>query len=174
MCLLLLFLSQGGYHLFYTIRQYEIEEEMKHRLLSSVPERLLEVVDEATNKHNIEWEEEGREFYLHGQLYDVAYIKVVNGRTLIYCLNDVKEEKLLSDLAKITGNQADQNNGNPSGSHTVKFHSPDLILFAQAGTLPEQTTEQKYFVHSTKLISVTTDILTPPPDQKQKNKTGIL
>lgn len=93
---------------------------------------------------------------------------------MIYCLNDVKEEKLLATLAKISSNHADQGGGNPAGDHTVKFHSPDLILFTETGLIPQQIIQQRYFVHTINLISVTTDVLTPPPDQKSKNQTEIL
>lgn len=135
---------------------------------------MLDVIDADINKNNIDWEDEGREFYLHGRLYDVAYTRTVNGRTFIYCLNDTKEEKLLANLVKISGNQVDQNGGNPAGDHMVKFHSPDLILFTETGFLPQQILQQRYFVNTINLISVTTDVPTPPPDQKQKNKIEIL
>jgi len=170
----LLFLSQAGYRIIFAFRQYQIREEVKQRLLASIPEKMLDVIDADLNKEKIEWEDEGREFYLQGQLYDIAYTKIVNGRVLIYCLNDVKEEKLLATLAKINVNQTNQKSGNPAGDHKVKFHSPDLILFAEPDLLPEQVLQQRYFVHTINLISVTTDVPTPPPDQKSKNQTEIL
>ena len=79
--LLLLFFSQMGYYFFYMFQQHQIKEAVKHELLAKLPESSLEIIDANAQKNDIEWEEEGKEFYLHGQMYDVAFIKISNGIT---------------------------------------------------------------------------------------------
>lgn len=172
--LLLLFLSQGGYHIYYSVKQYQIKEAVKQELLATVPEALLDIIDADRNKNDIEWEEEGREFYLHGQMYDVAYLKTVNGKKLIYCLNDTREEGLLKDLSKLVSGNTNKPGGTQPGQHTAKFQSPDFIILSENIVVPEQAKSEKYFYRAEKLIAVITDLITPPPDQKSKNQTEIL
>lgn len=170
----MLFFSQAGYHIIFSFRQYGIKEEVKQQLLASLPETVLDIIDAEINKDAIDWKEEGREFYLHGQMYDVAFTKIVNGRTLIYCLNDKREEKLLKDLNKqLYGNTNKPGSGHP-GQQQIKFQSPDFILLAESAALTPQQPKQKYFYRIEKLTSVITELITPPPDQKSKNQTEIL
>lgn len=170
----MLFLSQAGYHIIFTIRQFEIKEEVKQQLLASLPETVLDIIDAESNKAAIDWEEEGREFYLHGQMYDVAFTKIVNGRTLIYCLNDKREEKLVKDLNKLLYANTNKPGSNHPGQQLIKFQSPDFILSAEPLSSPQQQPKQKYFYREEKLTSVITELITPPPDQKSKNQTEIL
>lgn len=143
-------------------------------MLASLPETVLDIVDAETNKDAIDWEEEGREFYLHGQMYDVAFIKQVNGRNLIYCLNDKREEKLVKDLNKLLYGNTNRPGSSHPGQQQIKFQSPDFILLTEPAVLPEQQLTQKYFYRAEKLTSVITELITPPPDQKSKNQTEIL
>lgn len=162
--MLLLFFSQAGYYLFFTIQQHRLKESIKEQLLTTIPESSLDVIDVDLNKSNIEWEEEGKEFYLHGQLYDVAAIKNVNGKTLIYCLNDKKEELLLKNLAKTVASGNGQPSNSKHGQHTVKFQLPDYIFFSENTAATNQVVRQKHFGYSVALISIVTDVNTPPPD----------
>ncbi len=170
----MLFLSQAGYRIIFAFQQYEIKEEVKQQLLASLPETVLDIIDAETNKEAIYWEEEDREFYLHGQLYDVAFTKRVNGRTLIYCLNDKQEEKLLKDLNTLLYGNANKPGSNHPGRLQIKFQSPDFILLTQPVALSQQQVKQRYFYRTEKLTSVITELITPPPDQKSINQTEIL
>jgi hypothetical protein len=159
--LLLFFLNQAGYLISFLVQEYQAEEAIKRQLLSTIPESSLDVIDADINKDDIEWEDEGREFYLHGQMYDVAYIKNVNGKTLIYCLNDTKEEDLFKNFSKnITG--ADDKSQN--GQHTVKYQVPDYLLFSTIFIATSQDVRQKHFGYTVALVTAINDINTPPPD----------
>ena len=162
--MLLLFFSQAGYYFFFTIQQHQIKESVKQQLLTAIPESSLDVIDADANKDDIEWEEEGREFYLHGQMYDVASIKKIEGKTLIYCLNDKKEEQLLNDLSKTVAAGNDQTSNSKNGQHTIKFQFPDCILFSENTATIRQAVRQKHFGYTIALISITPDVNTPPPD----------
>lgn len=160
--LLLLFFVQIGYHLFFIIQQYRIKEAVKHELLSELPESKLEKIDVAVFINEIEWEEENREFYLNGQMYDVAYIKIVNGKKIIYCLNDKREDEFLQSLNKIV--QSENNKSRSDKNHVIKFHLPDFIVqdhYVQAGI-----SIKPYALPAYKIIipDNITEINTPPPD----------
>jgi len=169
--LLLLFFSQIGYYFFYMFQQHEIKEAVKHELLAKLPESSLEIIDANTHKNDIEWEEEDREFYLHGQMYDVAFIKVINGKKLIYCLNDSKEEDLLKRLANAVNSGNQQSSSNKGGHHVIKFQLSDYIMLSQHIVTINEPVSVKYIDHSVALVTNVIEIFTPPPDLIFKNKT---
>jgi hypothetical protein len=106
----IIFLSELGYYFCYTLQQYQVKREVKRELLNNVASFLLEKIELEKNIQSIEWEEEGKEFYLAGQLYDVHKTIVENGKTILYCLNDVKEEELIKQMnnAAQPGNHKDK------------------------------------------------------------------
>ena len=171
---MLLFFSQIGYYFFYMFQQHEIKEAAKHALLAKLPESSLEIIDANTHKNDIEWEDEDREFYLNGQMYDVAYIKVVNGKTLIYCLNDSKESDLMKNLAHAVNAGNEQNSSNKHGHHIIKFQLSDFIILGDHAITKNEPVKVKYIDHSVALITNNIEIFTPPPDLIFKNKTCYL
>jgi len=162
--LFILFFSQIGYAVVTMIQRYHIKQQVEKQLLATISENELQVIDAELNKKAIVWEEEGKEFSMDGQLYDVAKIKNENGKTLIYCLNDVKEEQLLEKYSKAVQSATDQNSSRNGGDHIVKFQLADCLLFnAQVLNSIPQTVPQKYFVFNDKVISSYKEITTPPP-----------
>ena len=159
--LLLLFFSQLGYHFIYTIQQEEAKEEAKEKLLALLPDAALKMID--ANEHEIKWEEEGKEFYLYGQLYDVAKVKIINGKKILYCLNDKKEEQVLKDLSNSVQSGTDQNTNNKPGQHLVKFQLADFILFTEKITTVYQPARQKHVDGTAAIVYTIKEVNTPPP-----------
>jgi hypothetical protein len=156
-------------------QQHEIKEAVKHELLLKLPESSLEIIDATVHKNDIEWEEEGREFYLHGQMFDVAFIKVINGKKLIYCLNDSKEEDLLKRLARAVDSGNEQNTTGKEVHHVIKFQVSDFTILTQnILTIKNEPESIKYIDHQAALTTNVVEILTPPPDLIFKNKTCYL
>jgi hypothetical protein len=151
-------------------QQHELKEAVKHELLAKLPGSSLEIIDANTHKNDIEWKEEDKEFYLHGQMYDVAFIKVINGKTLIYCLNDSKEEDLLKRLANAVNSGNEQSSTSKHGHHIIKFQLSDFVMLPQH-TIINETVSMKYIDHSVALITNVIKIFTPPPELNLKNKT---
>ena len=133
--------------------------------MAALPESSLEIIDADINKNNIEWEEEGKEFYLHGEMYDVARVKKINGKTLIYCLNDKKEEQVLQDLAKAVQSGSDQNANGKPGLHLVKFQLADLNILSteKISVAVNQPARQKHFGYTVAIVSNNKEVNTPPP-----------
>ena len=133
--------------------------------MAALPESSLEIIDADINKNNIEWEEEGKEFYLYGEMYDVARVKKINGKTLIYCLNDKKEEQVLQDLAKAVQSGSDQNANGKPGQHLVKFQLADLNILSTEKTSVaiNQPARQKHFGYTVAIVSNNKEVNTPPP-----------
>ena len=162
--LLLLFFSQLGYQFIYAIRQADAKEEAKQKLLALIPEAALELIDAGANKNDIKWEEAGKEFYLHGQRFDIAKIKEVNGKTMLYCLNDKKEEQVLQDLSKSIQSASDQSANSKPGQHLVKFQIADFILDTQKIiTTTYQPARQKHVGYIVAIANTIKEVNTPPP-----------
>jgi len=163
--LFLLFSSQVGYYFIYAYQQHELREAMWFEQLQQAPENTLEAIDLTANQDQIQWEEAGREFYLHGQLYDVAYIKSVNGKPVIYCLNDNKEETFRRGLSKLVSGKANQNDNNGQQHSGFKFQLGDCIISIDNDDIPAKTAaRQKQPVYADVLPVGFTTISTPPPD----------
>jgi len=158
-------MSHVSYYFAYLFQQYELKEAIKHQLLSRLPESSLEVISLDANKQDIKWKEDGREFYLHGKLYDVARIKNVNGKSLLYCINDKKEEALLKELSKIVKAGNDRA-GNKDGRYTIKFQTYDFMLAIEKMAIPESTVSQKYFNFDLSAVSCIKEVNGPPPRQR--------
>jgi hypothetical protein len=121
--LAMLFTSQVGYYFIYTVHQFILKEEMEKELLSLIPESSLDVFVAEDLGNKIVWEEENKEFYIEGALYDVARIKKIDGKTFLYCINDKKEKLLLDDLA----NAVNGNHGNKQEKNNIKSLLIDLV-----------------------------------------------
>jgi hypothetical protein len=59
----------------------------------------------AEENDSFRWEEEGKEFYQDGQLYDVVKSVTTGGKTVLYCINDKKEEELIRAFSKALRNR---------------------------------------------------------------------
>ena len=66
----------------------------------SVSATSFEVFISEEHGNNMQWKDDGKEFTLNGEMYDVAKVKKVNGKTVLYCVNDKKEKELLSNFIK--------------------------------------------------------------------------
>ena len=67
---------------------------MNKEYLSSLPDEMFVVV---SSNEKIQWEEEGYEFYLNGNLHDVVKTKTIEGVNYYYAVNDEQENKLLEN-----------------------------------------------------------------------------
>lgn len=147
------------------IEQHLLKEAAAERLFSKLDDKEFQKIDASSS--NISWEEEGKEFYLGGQLYDVAKKVTVNGRTILYCINDAQEEMLLKKILKDLSPQPDQT-GNKDGKHSVKTQAQDFTL--TANTYLEENVccvNNNYAEYLCSIIKITKEVNTPPPNKMQ-------
>jgi len=81
--LLLFWLSQTANYVIYNINKWHIKNEVREEILAGVPNRYLERIE---YNSDIEWEEEGKEFSLKDEFYDVVRIKEINGKKIYIVL----------------------------------------------------------------------------------------
>ncbi len=154
-----LFISQVGYYFIYVIHQHIIKEEIERELLVNIPESSLDVIIAEQYGNKIEWKEKNREFSLAGEMYDVAKIKVIKGKTYLYCINDKKEKQLLKDLAKAVNG----NSNNKQQKNNLKSPIPDLVCLGSAEDISILSVPSTYSSYHVTLVSSFEEISIPPP-----------
>lgn len=123
--LLLIFMGQIGYHFIYLFQQHEIKEMQEMEVLKNVPRSALErIVDNG----NIDWEEDGREFYLNNILYDVVEIKKEANEVVYYAINDKKERKVIDQLSNASKLLHQNDAENKQNQKTIKLYFPIFVL----------------------------------------------
>jgi hypothetical protein len=154
------FYSIIGFYLNFTIERYRLKEEIKEKIISSLPENeLIQLKLSSVENKKLIWMEEGKEFRYNGNMYDVVKIKRSSGITFYFCFNDEKESKILTNLEKLVKDQTDSSPSRTTHKkHTITYFFQSL-LFTQCLTV----TPVLFFDSPTRYKSVTSDILSPPP-----------
>ena len=112
---MLLCLSQVGFYVGFLMEQYKTKDLIKKQAIAKTPlHHLVRIVQQDA----IQWEDDRKEFYLQGSLYDVVKIQVENGETVFYCINDENEEQLLKNLTVVAGSV---NNHSSSKNNHYQF-----------------------------------------------------
>lgn len=120
--ILLLAYSQYGYYIVLHHLQSAEKETIKQKIFAQVSEKELQVVSLTDNKHEIFWEEEGKEFLFRGDWYDVVKTKCIDGKIILYCINDKKEAQLVAKYNSITKH-------NTASDKNVKHSIDPILLF---------------------------------------------
>lgn len=154
--LVIIFCSEIGYYFFYTLQQYQVKSQARKELLSNIDLSLLEKIDLEKNILSIEWEEEGKEFYLEGQLYDVKKTVIENSKTILYCINDKKEEQIVKKL----GNASYPNKNKFTLKVSPIYWLTESIINISA---PFKILNQSYLALSETAVPLVTEIILPPP-----------
>jgi hypothetical protein len=90
-----------GFYVFFNQAQNMIRREIRGRIRDGLNESdlvNLEINDE--NRQEFHWIKPGKEFSFHGNLFDVVKTEKVDGKSILCCINDIKEKKLISDFAR--------------------------------------------------------------------------
>jgi hypothetical protein len=159
----------------YAIQQHLIKEEAEEQLFATINDDQFEKVDLTANYQGIVWEEEGKEFFLNGQMYDVAKKEIKNGKTILYCLNDKKEQQLLQDFVKKIKSNTDNTSGNKNSNHTVKFQLSDFTELTQKSLIEVPLiASKKYHEFKVPLYAIIKKVNTPPPNNNLSIQNLIL
>jgi hypothetical protein len=156
-----LFISKLGYSFIYNLEQLLIQQEMKHKFLAGLPESSLQIIE---YHPNMQWDEEGKEFYLDGELYDVVMKKNENGKTLFYCVNDKKEKELLAEFAKAVKSGNDNSAAGKNAKNGIKYPVSDYTIQTnQLLTISDCISKERPFCFKSSIISSTKEVIVPPP-----------
>jgi hypothetical protein len=156
--LFIILVSQYGHYCLYAIEEMQLKEQFKARLLSRLPDSSFEII---ADNGDIEWKEEGKEFFLDGELYDIIKAKKISGKQYYYVLNDHLEKKLVDEFNNILkSNEHNSKNGKLSLKLQVPVFTliPDVMI-NETGKVEKR----KFFIYSSGIFSLPKSIIPNPP-----------
>lgn len=160
--IVLLFLSQAGYYVYYAAQRNAARQEMKEQLETGIPQNAL--VQIVLEDNSLKWVEPGREFYLDGKLFDVASVSKQGEKTLLNCVSDNKESDVMQGLAKFLKAGTDTNTDGKTSGHLLKFLLSDYIVQSHEKLfLSVQLTGLRHAIYDAVIHSVVTEVNAPPP-----------
>jgi hypothetical protein len=98
---LFLLFNVSGYYIWFNIAQDKIRKEIRSQIKAGLKDESLTIIRITEEiAPEIKWIRAKEEFTFRGEMYDVVKMEDRDGSKLIYCLNDVKEKKLIADFAR--------------------------------------------------------------------------
>lgn len=155
--------SQMGTFAVYLIQQELIKEDMARQVASQLPNsELIKIQD----SKNIAWEEEGKEFYVDHQFYDVVKTEKINGVVWYYCINDKMQTKLYNHYAKSIQSNTMNAPNQKENKQQIKFPTSYFLVVTYCIPSFKQIFSTTHsFVYEEKLSTTYSAILVPPPQQ---------
>ena len=140
--------------------QHEQKEAIKEKIFQNLKDEELQSISLSDNQ-NIYWEEDGKEFLLNGEMYDVVKTKTVNGKVILYCNSDKKEKALIDNYNLITKHNS---SSDKKGKNTID-NSFNLFVYHD-----EKNSDQYFILAANKFHSFIShltesidDNISPPP-----------
>ena len=99
---MVILVSQYGHYCFYALEEMQLRREFNNRVVSNLPLSSLEKIEES---NRMTWKEDGKEFFLDGELFDIVKTEKVGAKTFYYVLNDKAEKELVTEFNKILKSQ---------------------------------------------------------------------
>ncbi|MGI8582792.1 MAG: hypothetical protein ACR2KX_11365 [Chitinophagaceae bacterium] len=151
---------QVGYYFAMRRSQSMQKDVIKQQIFSKLKDVELDIISPDDNQQ-IYWEDEGKEFLFKGQMYDVVKTKIINGKVVLYCLNDKKEKELIDNYNLITKHNS---SSDKKGKNNVD-NSINLFVYQDEKNYDQYYTIAKnnfpyYISHLTESLE---DNISPPP-----------
>jgi len=157
-CLVLILLfNVCGYHIFFNLAQSNLRREIKTRIREGLNEDELTFIEvSARNDAEIMWIKPKKEFSYHGNRYDVVKINYKDGRTYIHCINDIKENKLITEYSK---NSESNQKARKLLNNIFTCFVANIDLFFHI----RETSDHDYYSYQSDLNLIIKEIADPPP-----------
>jgi len=165
--LLLLFYTQWGHYAQFVLLQWRMREAARETWVAALPDTAFLRVSLADMNAGGKWEEAGKECWYKGHLYDVIRTKTGKGTTILFCMDDEREERLIRQSGEVTrANQGqDQDHGNPKTGHSLPFSIGDLVCEGADWYIrPIPNLPRRYATGGYNCLpTLYTEIVLPPP-----------
>jgi hypothetical protein len=146
-----------GYYLCFSYVKNNIQKEVSREIEQGLPDKDLTLITiPVDDESGIRWIKPGKEFTFRGEMYDVVKIKISNNKKYLYCVNDIKEKKLITEFSRI--NSASQK----AKKLLANFH---YIYVIQPESLFHiiETSNLDYCIKSFDTASAINEVTIPPP-----------
>ncbi len=157
------FFNEIGYYFYYSYQQYLVKCSVKKELLQARGDAGVEVLALEQVDQYARWEEEGKEFLLNGEMFDVKRTETINGKTFLHCIKDVKEEALINKINLASGGLNGKSTSEKN-KHVLKLQVKDCEISSSVLlSFPTILSQLQFstFIESARCNS--TEIITPPP-----------
>lgn len=158
--LVMLAFSQLGYYFVMHGAQLERKEFIKELLHKNISDDVLTIIDFTKNKQQIYWEEEGKEFFFEGGMYDLVKMKNVDGQITFYCINDQKEEELINNYNTITKNNSSKDK---KAKNNIETALSPFLLIKPYSLWAVQSAPKKYQLSISSILTGNADSALKPP-----------
>jgi hypothetical protein len=155
--LTIMLFSVCGYFVLFNLAQNQIQREIKSRIRHGLIDSELTIIEVTVqNATEIRWIKPGKEFTYRGNMYDVVTVTEKNGKTLLKCINDIREKKLIRDFAK---------NAESSQKARKLINNISLTYIFQEEFYHNinETSNHEYYTRPNDLASKIIEIADPPP-----------
>jgi len=138
--------------------QKNIQKEIKKEIRSGLKdEELTLIIVSHNDESEIQWIKPQKEFRYKGEMFDVVRVKYKNEKKYYYCINDIKEKRLIAAFNK--------NHKSKKGNEKrMKNRSNNQYFQSFLIKIKDNCSIHLYFVRcDIKYKSNIIDILSPPP-----------
>lgn len=155
--------TQFGYYGQFLVMRWRIREAARETWLASLPDsafvRLNAAAVDATGK----WEQAGKECWYQGHLYDVIRTADRGNSTILFCLDDEREESLIRESGEVT--KANLDGPDRKTGHSLLVSIGDLVCQAPGWSIGTVAVcKQSYPRPGTCVLpSQYNEIVGPPP-----------
>jgi len=154
-----------GYRVVYFFRQREIKTEMRDYIRnmanrrSEIPGVLFFQEDDLKR---VNWEDDGNEFEMNDEMYDVIEKRVENGKTIIVCISDKNETALIKKFEKLR-DQAQGSSQMKSNTILKLMFSPFFASDLSYSFVSSNQSNLQFVYPPSFISSINREVLTPPP-----------
>jgi hypothetical protein len=125
--LAILLFNISGHFFIFKVSQYSLKTEIKRKIKNQVPETELTIISFSIAELNtISWEENGKEFWHNGNLYDVVKKHETTDNISFHCINDKQEKALFAHLEELINRQ--MNSDAESNNTSLKKFQSDYFF----------------------------------------------
>ncbi|MDZ7897516.1 MAG: hypothetical protein U5N85_05755 [Arcicella sp.] len=166
----LIVMKIGGYFSFLKVQQLIFKEEAKEKIICHLPkEKLVKFSFSKQEFVNLDWEEDGREFYFNHNLYDIVRSEFDGKIHTLYCFSDHKETAVYDKIVELSDAHNDelpQKNNMASFLNLLllKYTIPPIFYLDNKATFV-CISPIKYANLKLSYSSIPTSLFIPPPNQ---------
>lgn len=110
----------------------------------------------------VRWEDDGNEFEMNDEMYDVIEKRWENGKTIIVCISDKNETALIKKFEKLR-DQAQGASQSKSNTILKLMFSPFFVSDLNYSFAPDRQSNLHFLYPPSFISSINREILTPPP-----------
>ena len=147
----------SGYYLWFTILKLNVQKEIRQEIRHGLSEKDLTLITvPIDDESGICWIKPGKEFTLSGKMYDVVKIKISGNWKSYYCINDIKEKKLIARFSKM-------NETNQKARKLLVNFQYIYVIQPESYFHINETSDHDYVIKSFDATSIIEEVTSPPP-----------